>query len=69
MCYILYTLHICGHWIPQPTPGNAGNGPVLRICKESETMRLGRPCPDTEHKVANRSQGMCDPCLWKRVKE
>lgn len=69
MCYILYTLHVCGHWVPQPTPGKAGNGAVLRICESSEINRLGRPCPETEHKVANRSQGMCDGCLWERVKQ
>ncbi|KAF2740929.1 hypothetical protein EJ04DRAFT_423817 [Polyplosphaeria fusca] len=65
MCYILYTLHICNHWVAQPQPGN---GPVLRICEEGEKMRLGGPCPQkTEHRVANRSQGMCDGCLWKKV--
>ncbi|KAF2749049.1 hypothetical protein M011DRAFT_323602 [Sporormia fimetaria CBS 119925] len=63
MCYILYTLHSCNHWVPQAPK----NGPVLRICKESEEMRLGRPCPEIEHKVENRSQGMCDDCLWKKV--
>ncbi|KAF2689061.1 hypothetical protein K458DRAFT_292240 [Lentithecium fluviatile CBS 122367] len=66
MCRILYTIYSCNHWVPQPTPGN---GPILRLCETAETMRLGAPCPtpDREHKVENRSQGMCDHCLWKKV--
>jgi hypothetical protein len=42
---------------------------MLRICAEADEKRLGRPCPETEHKVANRSQGMCGQCLFKRVTE
>ncbi|KAF2005319.1 hypothetical protein P154DRAFT_425292 [Amniculicola lignicola CBS 123094] len=64
MCFIHYTLHACNHWVPQPKPGN---GPILRICEEAETMRLGSPCPNTEHKVANRSQGVCEKCMWKKL--
>lgn len=66
MCYILYTLHTCNHWVPEPTPGN---GLVLRICEHSEEMRLGRPCEKIEHKVSTRSQRICEKCLWERVKE
>jgi hypothetical protein len=64
MCYIQYTLHSCNHWIPQP---QKGNGPILRICKTAEELRLGSPCPDhqREHKVVIRSQGMCPKCLRK----
>ncbi|CAE7025925.1 hypothetical protein PTTW11_03990 [Pyrenophora teres f. teres] len=49
---------------PQPN-----NGPMLRICEEAEKLRLGHPCPETqrEHKVMNRSQGMCTGCMWKKV--
>lgn len=66
MCYIVYTLYVCNHWIPQP---QKNNGPVLRICDEAEKLRLGHPCPETqrEHKVVNRSQGMCTGCLWQKV--
>jgi hypothetical protein len=66
MCYIVYTIHVCNHWIPQPQPNN---GPILRICDEAEKLRLGHPCPEThrEHKVMNRSQGMCTGCMWKKV--
>lgn len=66
MCYIVYTIHVCNHWIPQPQPNN---GPILRICEEAEKLRLGHPCPETqrEHKVNNRSQGMCTGCMWKKV--
>ncbi|KAF2130867.1 hypothetical protein P153DRAFT_374709 [Dothidotthia symphoricarpi CBS 119687] len=66
MCYIEYTLYVCSHWIPQPQPNN---GPVLHICKEAEELRFGSPCPETqrEHRVVNRSQGMCTGCLWKKV--
>ncbi|KAF2257243.1 hypothetical protein BU26DRAFT_527336 [Trematosphaeria pertusa] len=66
MCYILYTLHVCNHWVPQPQPDN---GPILRKCEEAETFRLGGVCPETkrEHRVVNRSQGMCNHCLWKKV--
>ena len=66
MCYIVYTIHVCNHWIPQPQPNN---GPILRICEEAEKLRLGHPCPETqrEHKVMNRSQGMCTGCMWKKV--
>ncbi|KAF2830085.1 hypothetical protein CC86DRAFT_285750 [Ophiobolus disseminans] len=66
MCYIIYTLHVCNHWIPQP---QTNNGPILRICDEAEKLRLGHPCPETqrEHKVVNRSQGMCNGCMWKKV--
>jgi len=66
MCYIVYTIHSCNHWIPQP---QTNNGPILRICDEAEKLRLGHPCPETqrEHKVVNRSQGMCNGCLWTKV--
>ncbi|ORY06243.1 hypothetical protein BCR34DRAFT_490250 [Clohesyomyces aquaticus] len=64
MCYILYTLHKCNHWVAQPQPGN---GPILRICSDAETLRLGRPCPETEHRVENRSQGLCDGCMWNGI--
>ena len=64
MCYILYTLYICQHWVPVPQPGN---GPILRICKHAETQRLGRPCAETEHNVDTRSQSMCQKCLWNKV--
>ncbi|KAF2873239.1 hypothetical protein BDV95DRAFT_490840 [Massariosphaeria phaeospora] len=68
MCYILYTLHVCNHWVPQPQPGHGPSKErLLRICEESEAMRLGNPCPTTEHRVSSRSQGMCDSCLWKKV--
>lgn len=66
MCDIHYTLHSCGHWIPQPQPNN---GPILRLCKTAEHNRLGSPCPISQrrHEVMNRSQGMCQRCLWKKV--
>ncbi|PSN68812.1 hypothetical protein BS50DRAFT_490618 [Corynespora cassiicola Philippines] len=64
MCSILYTIHSCNHWVPQPSPGN---GPMLRICDHSDTNRMGVKCPEIKHEVANRSQGLCDGCLWKKV--
>ncbi|KAF2848829.1 hypothetical protein T440DRAFT_381826, partial [Plenodomus tracheiphilus IPT5] len=58
MCYIVYTLHKCSHWIPQPHPDN---GTYLRICDEAEKLRLGHPCPEPprEHRVETVSQGLC----------
>ncbi|KAH9865100.1 hypothetical protein IAQ61_009046 [Plenodomus lingam] len=66
MCYFVYTLYKCSHWIPQPNPAD---GLYLRLCKEAETLRLGRPCPDTirDHRVETVSQGMCKQCMWEKV--
>ncbi|CAI6258242.1 unnamed protein product [Periconia digitata] len=66
MCNIFYTIHSCNHWVPQPAPGN---GPILRLCPMAEVNRLGSPCPVSQrtHIVQNRSQGLCERCLWKKV--
>lgn len=67
MCEIHYTLYACGCWKPLPQPGTKT---MLRLCKVSESNRLDMPCKEKdglEHKVVNRSQGMCDQCLWKKI--
>ncbi|KAF2654080.1 hypothetical protein K491DRAFT_601558 [Lophiostoma macrostomum CBS 122681] len=64
MCCIYYTLHVCDHWVAQPSPGN---GPMVRICDVAEEQRLGIQCLQLEHRVTFRSQGLCDACLWKQV--
>jgi hypothetical protein len=67
MCEIHYTLYACGCWKPLPQPGTKT---MLRLCKVSESNRLDMPCKEKdglEHKVVNRSQGMCDACLWKKI--
>lgn len=69
MCHINYTLYVCGCWVPQP---QTNNGPVIRLCKDAEELRLGHPCPVTErieHIITNRSQGLCKGCLWKKVSQ
>lgn len=66
MCTIQYIIYRCEHWIPQP---QRPNGEVLRICRQAEEERLGFACPQTqrEHKVIDRSQGVCRDCMWKQV--
>ncbi|KAF9737905.1 hypothetical protein PMIN01_03188 [Paraphaeosphaeria minitans] len=67
MCEIHYTLYACGCWKPLSQPGTKT---MLRLCKVSESNRLDMPCKEKdglEHKVVNRSQGMCDACLWKKI--
>ncbi|KAF1978221.1 hypothetical protein BU23DRAFT_451127 [Bimuria novae-zelandiae CBS 107.79] len=67
MCEIHYTLYSCGCWKPIP---QSGTREMLRLCKVSEERRLDIPCKEKDglqHRVVNRSQGMCDKHLWKEI--
>ncbi|XPS72235.1 hypothetical protein M3J09_004402 [Ascochyta lentis] len=66
MCTVQYIIYACEHWVAQP---QRLDGEVLHLCRQAEEERLGFPCPETqrEHKVIDRSQGLCKSCMWESV--